>query len=128
MSQPKPNVARKVAGVLTTVVIGIAFFFAIIGVFGLWVAIGGLALAILTAGIIIPTPSIGLAMFLTVVEGLWLKTRNPVYLQIYRFWLGIFAMAFGVGVVTAIALSFEVGLAFARFDQMAGPRGRRRGG
>jgi len=36
-----------------TVVIGIAFFFAIIGVFGLWVAIGGLALAILTAGVII---------------------------------------------------------------------------
>jgi hypothetical protein len=53
MSQPKPKVARKVASVLTTVVIGIAFFFAIIGVFGLWVAIAGLALAILTAGVII---------------------------------------------------------------------------
>jgi hypothetical protein len=53
MSQTKPNVARKVASVLTTVVMGIAFFFAIIGVFGLWVAIGGLALAILTAGVII---------------------------------------------------------------------------
>jgi hypothetical protein len=53
MLQPKPNVARKVAGVLTTVVIGTAFFFAIIGVFGLWVAIGGLALSILTAGVII---------------------------------------------------------------------------
>ena len=53
MSQPKSNVSRKVAVVLTTVVIGIAFFFAIIGVFGLWVAIGGLALAILTAGVII---------------------------------------------------------------------------
>jgi hypothetical protein len=53
MSQTKPNVARKVVGVLTTIVIGIAFFFAIIGVFGLWVAIGGLALAILTAGVII---------------------------------------------------------------------------
>ena len=53
MSQTKPKVARKVASVLTTVVIGIAFFFAIIGVFGLWVAIGGLALAILTAGVII---------------------------------------------------------------------------
>jgi hypothetical protein len=53
MSQPRSNVARKVAGVLTTVVISIAFFFAIIGVFGLWVAIGGLALAILTAGVII---------------------------------------------------------------------------
>ena len=53
MSQPKPNLARKVAGVLMTVVIGTAFFFAIIGVFGLWVAIGGLALAILTVGVII---------------------------------------------------------------------------
>ena len=53
MWQPKTKVARKVASVLTTVVIGIAFFFAIIGVFGLWVAIGGLALAILTAGVII---------------------------------------------------------------------------
>ena len=53
MSQTRPNVARKVASVLTTVVMGIAFFFAIIGVFGLWVAIGGLALAILTAGVII---------------------------------------------------------------------------
>jgi len=53
MSQAKPNVARKVASVLTTVVIGIASFFAIIGVFGLWMAIGGLAFAILTAGVII---------------------------------------------------------------------------
>jgi heme/copper-type cytochrome/quinol oxidase subunit 3 len=53
MWQPKPKVARKVASVLTTIVISIAFFFAIIGVFGLWVAIGGLALAILTAGVII---------------------------------------------------------------------------
>ena len=53
MSQTKPNVARKVAGVLTTVVIGIAFFFAIIGVFGLWVAIGSLALAILATSVII---------------------------------------------------------------------------
>jgi hypothetical protein len=53
MWQPKRKVARKVASILTTVVIGIAFFFAIIGVFGLWVAIAGLALAILTAGVII---------------------------------------------------------------------------
>ena len=53
MLQPESNLARKVAGVLTTVLIGIAFFFAIIGVFGLWVAIGSLALAILTAGVII---------------------------------------------------------------------------
>jgi len=71
--------------------------------------------------IIFPTISIGLAMFLAITEGLWLKTKDPLYLQIYRFWLGIFAMAFGVGVVTGIVLSFEFGLAFAKFSQMAGP-------
>src|SRR5580700_3637033 len=71
--------------------------------------------------IIFPTISIGLAMFLAIVEGLWLKTKDPLYLQIYRFWLGIFAMGFGVGVVTGIVLSFEFGLGFARFGQMAGP-------
>ena len=71
--------------------------------------------------IIFPTISIGLAMFLAVIEGLWLRKGDPVYLQIYRFWLNIFAMAFGVGVVTGIVLSFEFGLGFARFAQIAGP-------
>src|SRR5580700_7995602 len=71
--------------------------------------------------IIFPTISIGLAMYLAIIEGLWLKTKNQLYLQIYRFWLGIFAMAFGVGVVTGIVLSFEFGLAFAKFAQLSGP-------
>jgi len=74
-----------------------------------------------TFHIIFPTISIGLAAFLMVVEGLWLKTKAPIYLQIYRFWLGIFAMSFGVGVVTGIVLSFEFGLGFSRFAQIAGP-------
>jgi len=65
--------------------------------------------------IIFPTISIGFASFLAIIEALWLKTKNAVYLQIYRFWLNIFAMAFGVGVVTGIVLSFECGLGFARF-------------
>jgi cytochrome bd ubiquinol oxidase subunit I len=71
--------------------------------------------------IIFPTMSIGLAAFLAIIEGLWLKTKDPLYLQIYRFWLGIFAMGFGVGVVTGIVLSFEFGLGFAKFGQIAGP-------
>src|ERR1700722_379113 len=71
--------------------------------------------------IIFPTISIGLAMFLAIVEGLWLKTKDPLYLEIYRFWLGIFAMAFSVGVGTGVVLSLEFGLAFARFAAMAGP-------
>ena len=71
--------------------------------------------------IIFPTMSIGLAWFLVMVEGLWLKTGDPLYQQIYRFWLNIFAMSFAVGVVTGIVLSFEFGLAFAKFAQLAGP-------
>src|SRR6201987_5082221 len=71
--------------------------------------------------ILFPTMSIGLAAFLAIVEGLWLKTKDPLYMQIYRFWLGIFAMSFGVGVVTGLVLSFEFGLGFARFAQIAGP-------
>src|SRR6201981_2490399 len=71
--------------------------------------------------IIFPTMSIGLASFLAVIEGLWLKTKNPTYLQIFKLWLSVFAMGFGIGVVTGIVLSFEFGLGFARFAQMAGP-------
>ena len=71
--------------------------------------------------IIFPTMTIGLASFLAVIEALWLKTKKPVYLEIYKFWLSIFAMGFGIGVVTGIVLSFEFGLGFARFAQMAGP-------
>ena len=50
--------------------------------------------------IMFPTISIGLALFLAIVEGLWLKTGDLVYRQIYRFWLNIFAMSFAIGVVT----------------------------
>ncbi|MFC5422850.1 cytochrome ubiquinol oxidase subunit I [Bosea eneae] len=74
-----------------------------------------------TFHIIFPTISIGLALFLTITEALWLRTRDELYLQIYKFWLNIFAMSFGVGVVTGIVLSFEFGLSFAKFAQIAGP-------
>ncbi len=75
----------------------------------------------ITFHIMFPTMSIGLATFLAIVEGLWLKTKDPLYLQIYRFWLGIFAMGFGVGVVTGIVMAFEFGTNFAKFAQLAGP-------
>ncbi len=71
--------------------------------------------------IIFPTTSIGLALFLAIMEGQWLRTGDPLYLVIYKFWLRIFAMAFGVGVVTGIVLSFEFGTNFAGFAQKAGP-------
>ena len=43
--------------------------------------------------IIFPTISIGLALFLVIVEALWLRTGDLVYRQIYRFWLNIFPSA-----------------------------------
>lgn len=72
--------------------------------------------------IIFPTMSIGLAMFLAVIEGLWLKTKDDLYLQIYRFWLSIFAMGFGVGVVTGIVLSFELVWALRSLHRLPGPQ------
>jgi len=74
-----------------------------------------------TFHIIFPTISIGLALFLAIVKGLWLKTGDPVYQQIYRFWLNIFAMSFAIGVVTGVVLSFQFGLTFSKFAQIAGP-------
>lgn len=74
-----------------------------------------------TFHIIFPTMSIGLATFLAVVEGLWLKTRDELYLRIYRFWLVIFSLGFGVGVVSGIVLSFEFGTNFSAFAKLAGP-------
>jgi cytochrome d ubiquinol oxidase subunit I len=71
--------------------------------------------------IIFPTISIGLALFLVIVEALGLKTGDPIYRQIYRFWLNIFAMSFAIGVVTGVVMSFEFGLTFAKFAQFAGP-------
>ena len=71
--------------------------------------------------IIFPTISIGLALFLVIVEASWLRTGDLVYRQIYRFWLNIFAMSFGIGVVTGVVMSFQFGLTFAKFAQLAGP-------
>ncbi len=70
--------------------------------------------------ILFPTLNIGLAIFLSVMEGFWLKTRNPVYLKICRFWTKIFALTFGMGVVSGIVLSYELGTNFGRFTNAVG--------
>lgn len=67
--------------------------------------------------IIFPTLTIGLALYLVIVEFLWLKTREEIYYRMYRFWVKIFAIHFAVGVVTGITLEFEFGTNFARFSQ-----------
>jgi cytochrome d ubiquinol oxidase subunit I len=70
--------------------------------------------------ILFPTLTIGLSVFLVVVEFLWLRTRQELYYRMYRFWVKFFAVNFGVGVVTGIVLEFEFGTNFSKFSQIAG--------
>ncbi|MGA9853353.1 MAG: cytochrome ubiquinol oxidase subunit I [Gammaproteobacteria bacterium] len=70
--------------------------------------------------ILFPTLTIGLAVFLAILEGMWLKTGNPGYKRHYMFWVKIFALTFGVGVVSGIVLSYEFGTNFSRFSAAAG--------
>jgi cytochrome d ubiquinol oxidase subunit I len=70
--------------------------------------------------ILFPTLTIGLSVFLVVVESLWLKTRKELYYRMYRYWVNFFAINFGVGVVSGIVLEFEFGTNFSRFSQAAG--------
>jgi len=70
--------------------------------------------------ILFPTLTIGLGGFLVIVEAAWLRTGDRVYEQLYRFWVKIFALAFGMGVVTGVVLSYEIGTNFSRFADMTG--------
>ncbi|MED5526876.1 MAG: cytochrome ubiquinol oxidase subunit I [Pseudomonadota bacterium] len=71
--------------------------------------------------ILFPTMTIGLAVLIATWEGLWLKTRNPRYLQLAKFWIKPFAITFGSGVVTGIVLSYEFGTNFSEFSHLVGP-------
>ena len=71
--------------------------------------------------IIFPAFSIGLASYLMVLEGMWLKTDNPVYLRLFKYWRKIFAVAFGMGVVSGIVMSYQFGTNWSVFSDKAGP-------
>lgn len=70
--------------------------------------------------ILFPTFNLGLAVFLSIMEGVYLKTRNVIYLNICKFWTKIFALTFGMGVVSGIVLSYELGTNFAGFTTAVG--------
>uniref|UniRef100_UPI0038D04FC5 cytochrome ubiquinol oxidase subunit I n=1 Tax=Acetobacter fallax TaxID=1737473 RepID=UPI0038D04FC5 len=71
--------------------------------------------------IVFPAFSIGLAAFLAVLEGLWLKTDKQVYLDLFHYWLRAFSIVFGMGVVSGLVMSYEFGTNWAQFSQKAGP-------
>src|SRR5215213_9749710 len=70
---------------------------------------------------IFPAFSIGLASYLAVLEGLWLRTGRDVYLILFRYWLKIFAIAFAMGVVSGIVMSYQFGTNWSVFSDKAGP-------
>jgi len=70
--------------------------------------------------ILFPAITIGLASFLAVLEGLWLKTHDNTYRDLYHFWSKIFAVNFGMGVVSGLVMAYEFGTNWSRFSDFAG--------
>jgi cytochrome bd ubiquinol oxidase subunit I len=69
---------------------------------------------------IYPPTSIGLGLMLVILEGLYLKTGNPIYQTAVRFWIRIFALVFGMGVATGIIMEFEFGTNWATYSKYVG--------
>ena len=68
--------------------------------------------------IIFPALTIGLASYLAVLEGLWLKTKRQVYLDLYHFWVKAFAVAFGMGVVSGLVMAYQFGTNWSGFSKI----------
>ncbi len=71
--------------------------------------------------IIFPAFSIGLASYLAVLEGLWLWKKEQVYRNLFNYWKKIFAIAFGMGVVSGIVMAYQFGTNWSVFSDKAGP-------
>ena len=69
---------------------------------------------------IYPPLSIGLGVMLVIIEACWLKTKNPVYHQMAKFWTNIFALTFALGVATGIVMEFEFGTNWAAYSRYVG--------
>lgn len=67
-----------------------------------------------------PTLNIGLGVVLLVWEGLWLKTNHSHWETLYKFWVKIFALSFGLGVVSGVPLAYQFGTNFGNYSHYAG--------
>ena len=70
--------------------------------------------------IIFPAFTIGLASYLAMLEALWLKTGREVFHDLYRFWVKLFAISFGMGVVSGIVMSYQFGTNWSVFSELTG--------
>jgi cytochrome d ubiquinol oxidase subunit I len=71
--------------------------------------------------IVFPAFTIGLASYLAVLEGLWLLTGRGIYLSVFNYWKKIFALSFGMGVVSGIVMSYQFGTNWSVFSDKTGP-------
>ena len=71
--------------------------------------------------ILLPAFTMGLATFIAVLEGLHFFKRDPVYLRLSQYWLRIFGVSFGLGVVSGIVMPFQFGSNWSTFADRAGP-------
>src|SRR5262244_2849165 len=71
--------------------------------------------------IVFPAFSIGLASYLAVLEARWLLTGREVFLNLFNYWLKIFALTFAMGVVSGIVMSYQFGTNWSVFSDKAGP-------
>jgi len=71
--------------------------------------------------IVFPAFSIGLASFLMVLNALWLRTGESRYRALFDYWKTIFAVAFGMGVVSGLVMSYQFGTNWSVFSDRAGP-------
>lgn len=67
-----------------------------------------------------PPLSIGLSLMLVIMEGLYLKTKNPLYKKLTQFWTKIFALSFALGVASGIVMVFAFGNNWARYSEFVG--------
>jgi cytochrome d ubiquinol oxidase subunit I len=71
--------------------------------------------------IIFPALTIGLAAWLTVLEGFHLATGRAPYRVLFDFWLKIFAVAFALGVVSGVVMAFQIGTNWSVWSRATGP-------
>ena len=67
-----------------------------------------------------PPLSIGLGVFLVCAEAIYLKTRDPLWRQVARFWTRVFALTFSIGVATGLVMEFEFGTNWAAYSRFVG--------
>lgn len=69
---------------------------------------------------IFPPLSIGLGVILVIMEGMYLKTKNPLYERMTKFWVKVFALTFAIGVASGIVMEFEFGTNWATYSRFVG--------